>query len=123
MARDSRVVDDPLDFGLYYPRAYAIATWLRLKDWGEYPNGKPYDAQPARLLQDYAALDERYGDIYEKLKADNDWQPETFELFVMPEPVAVSVPGAPAVPGAEPVEEDLSTSQQRGRGFMARIRR
>jgi len=113
LERAERAPGDPLDFGLHYPREYVLSTWLRLRDWGEYPNGLPYDAQPARLLADYAALDERYGDIYEKLKADNDWQPETFVAFVLPE---IQTPPAAAnlVPEAEP---------GRGTGLMARIRK
>lgn len=75
---------DALAFGLYHRREYVVTTWLHYRKFGTFPNGLSYDAQSLLLLQDYEALDKRYGVINDALALDENWTPPTFEPFVVP---------------------------------------
>lgn len=60
--------------GLWYPRDYILpcfAVW-RLSNYTTFPNGKPYDAQSTRLLDDFIRLNRRLGYWVQQLKPK--WQ-------------------------------------------------
>lgn len=56
--------------GLWYPEDYILprfAVW-RLSNYTVFPNGKPYDAQRKRLLDDFNRLNTRLGYWLHRLK-------------------------------------------------------
>lgn len=79
-------LSDPLKLGFWYPPSYSMNTWLEHDAHGDYPNGRAYDDQPVRLLEDWHTLDERYDHIYQHLKEDEHWLPETVAPFIEPIP-------------------------------------
>ena len=52
-------IDDD-DFGLHYPMAYVIKTWMAYRNWGILPSAGGYDDQDEMLMQDWQTLTIRY---------------------------------------------------------------
>lgn len=97
MAEEDEPLPDPLDDGLHYPRRYAFATWLEHEKHGTFPNGLAYDEQPVKLLQDWAMLDKRYGEIDDGLRAAGDSAENYLPPTLLEMPVDVDAPPAPPI--------------------------
>lgn len=74
---DEDIPDNPVY--LHYPLEYVLRTWLDHRASGTYPEAGGYNQQDAQLMDDWAALNERYFEINLDLDAREAMHDDTPE--------------------------------------------